>query len=132
MLEKRKGIPSCKGYYDSKSGIKYHYDSMTELAMMMYMDDNDLKWEKNTKFRIPYLFEGKQRNYIPDFFIDEVDRRIILEIKGSDDKPELPFKCKAAKKYCEENEMYFQLMPYALVRELVNWNKVKEYHNAHK
>ena len=132
MLEKRKGIPSCKGYYLAKSGTKYHYDSMSELAMMMYLDKSDLSWQKNTKLRIPYVFEGKSRKYIPDFIIlgNEYSPAIILEIKGSNDKPELPFKCEAAEKYCKEKSMFFELIAYDKVREMVNWEEVRAYHYA--
>ena len=139
MLEKRKGIPSLKGYYTAKSGEVYRYDSMTELAMMMYFDktvgDNS-KWCKNTKLRIPYIFEDKDRKYIPDFIVstlygDEFIPFMIYEIKGSNDKPELPFKCKAAEEYCKEHGIEFVLQPYAQVREMVDWNKVKEYHYQH-
>lgn len=132
MLEKRKGIPSKKGYYVAKNGEKYHYDSMTELAMMLYLDENNVKWHKNTSLRIPYLFEGKTRKYIPDFIVEfecTICPKIIVEIKGSNDKPELPFKCEAAKKYCEENGMEFELIAYDEIRKRVDWTKVQNYHN---
>jgi hypothetical protein len=134
MLEKRKGIPSYKGYYTAKSKTTFRYDSMCELAVMMYLDKCNFGWEKNTTLRIPYVFEGKNRNYIPDFVIDgnEFFPALILEIKGSNDKPELPFKSEAAEKYCKENNMSFSLLPYARVRRLINWNKVQEYHNKNK
>jgi hypothetical protein len=140
MLEKRKGIPSLKGYYTAKSGEIFHYDSMTELAMMMYFDKmvgNNSKWCKNTKLRIPYTFEGKDRKYIPDFIVytlygGEYIPFMIYEIKGSNDKPELPFKCIAAEVYCNKNDIEFVLLPYAKVREMVDWNKVREYHYEYK
>jgi hypothetical protein len=128
MLEKRKGIPSLKGYYKSNIGRVFRYDSMTELAMMMHFDSMSFIWQKNTALRIPYLFEGKIRHYIPDFIVKERDRTSIIEIKGSNDKPELPFKCKAAEDYCKENNMRFALVPYLEVKALVDWNKVREYH----
>ena len=72
MLEKRKGIPSLKGYCLSKSGDKFHYDSLSELAAMIYYDKNNYKWIKNTKLRIPYTYNGVKRNYIPDFICKSV------------------------------------------------------------
>jgi len=133
MLEKRKGIPSLKGYYTTQSGEKFHYDSMTELAVMMYLDGSGWNWRKNTKLRIPYLFEGKERKYIPDFIIEpnKICPGYIMEIKGSNDKPELPYKCEAAKIYCLQHGMKFMLVPYDKVKKLVNWDKVKEYHYQH-
>ena len=127
-LQKRKGIPSLKGYYNAKSGIKYRYDSMTELATMMILDRKNKSWIKNTKLRIPYIFEGKNRKYIPDFIVNSI---IVMEIKGSNDKPELPFKCEAAKEYCKENNMKFLLIGYDEIRKLIDWNLVKKYHNEY-
>jgi hypothetical protein len=131
MLEKRKGIPSLKGYYTAISGEVFHYDSMTELATMMWLDITFGKWYKNTKLRIPYIFEGKNRKYIPDFIVQSNYPITILEIKGSNDKPELPFKFEAAEKYCKENKMEFTTMSYQTIRSLIDWNKVKEYHYQH-
>jgi hypothetical protein len=131
MLEKRKGIPSFKGYYKAKSGETFHYDSMSELSVMLFLDEKDIiKWRKNTTLRIPYLFENKERKYIPDFILEgsKFFPAAILEIKGSNDKPELPFKIEAAKNYCKEHEMEFSLLPYDEVRKLIDWNKVREYH----
>jgi hypothetical protein len=130
MLEKRKGIPAKKGYYIDKKGERVRYDSMTELAMMMSLDERDMRWKKNTKLRIPYIFEGKTRNYIPDFIIEKEEyfKATILEIKGSNDKPELPFKCEAAEEYCAAHNMNFRLIPYDEVRKLIDWKLVQEYH----
>jgi len=61
-LQKNKGIPSKKGYYTSTiSNNIFRYDSMTELAAMMIFDREKRNWIKNTKLRIPYIFEGKKR-----------------------------------------------------------------------
>lgn len=125
-LEKRKGIPSSKGYYTAKSGVTFRYDSMSELAMMMHLDEIGADWIKNTKLRIPYLFEGKERNYIPDFIIDSIT---ISEIKGSNDKPELPFKVKAAIEYCKKHGLVYELITYDKVKSFIDWNLVREYHN---
>ena len=130
MLEKRKGIPAKKGYFTTKSTQVVRYDSMTELAMMMYFETTPLRWQKNTKLRIPYVFEGKNRNYIPDFIITarKDAPAQLLEIKGSNDKPELPFKCAAAEEYCKKCGMEFKLIPYDEVRNFIDWKLVQEYH----
>jgi len=129
MLEKRKGIPSCKGYYLANSGVTYHYDSMSELAMMMHLDKIKAYWIKNTKLRIPYIFEGKERKYIPDFIIDGIT---ISEIKGSNDKPELPFKVRAAVKYCRENGLLYELIPWDKIKTFIDWEIVRAYHKEHE
>ena len=128
MLEKRKGIPSLKGYYTAKSGEVFHYDSLSELAVMMYYDERNYEWYKNTKLRIPYTFEGVERKYIPDFI---VGGELIVEIKGSKDKPELVSKIKAARNYCLQHNATFELIDWEKVKTLVDWNKVKEYHYQH-
>lgn len=128
-LQRRKGIPSIKGYYLAKSGKRFHYDSMTELAEMLILDKNNQKWIKNTSLRIPYIFESKNRKYIPDFIVNE---NLILEIKGSNDKPELPYKCEAAIKYCKENNMKFKLISYDEIKKSIDWSEVRKYHNENK
>lgn len=52
-------------------------DSSWELAFLLYSLDNNDNIKRNTEIR-KYVYEGKIRNYIPDFIID--DR--IIEIKG--------------------------------------------------
>jgi len=133
MLEKSKGIPSAKGYYVAGSGERFRYDSMTELAMMMHLDTCDVAWRKNTRLRIPYVFEGTERNYVPDFLVDgnRYLPPLIMEIKGREE-PEVESKSEAAKEYCRKNGMSYSLVPYANVRKLVDWDEVKRYHDEHK
>jgi hypothetical protein len=132
MLEKRKGIPSFKGKYVSKHNEMFRYDSLSELAMMLYLDNvatNVLKWHKNTKLRIPYVYEGKERKYIPDFIVEFKEVTKIIEIKGSDDKPELRYKIMAGNKYCLEHNIQYELIAWDKVKTLVDWTSVKTYHN---
>jgi len=128
-LQKYRGIPSCKGNYISKSGEIFRYDSMTELATMMILDRNEKQWKKNTKIRIPYVFENKNRKYIPDFLVLP---NLIIEIKGSNDKPEIEAKCKAAVEFCKKLGLVYAFIPYDVIRNDINWNLVKEYHSKNK
>jgi predicted nuclease of restriction endonuclease-like RecB superfamily len=129
-LQKSKGIPSSRGYYVNNNNIRYYYQSATELAIMILLDAANKDWEKNTKLKIPYTLNNKQRNYIPDFIIKENKKTIILEIKGNFCE-DLEAKMEALKAYCEANKYEYSFINYVAVRALIDWNKVKEYHNTH-
>lgn len=62
-----------KGYYKG-----YWCDSSWELAWIIYSLDNHIKFIKNTK-KFPYLYNGKIKNYIPDFLLESGE---YVEIKG--------------------------------------------------
>lgn len=96
---------------------------------MMILDKKRYNWYKNIRLKIPYIFEGKKRNYIPDFIVND---KYILEVKGSNDKPELPFKFKSAKTYVHDNDMKFHVISYNTIRKHIDWNKVKNYHKNNK
>jgi len=61
-----------KGWY---KGI--FCDSSWELAYVIYCFDNGIDIKRNTEKR-KYPFEGKVKNYIPDFLVEEK----LIEIKG--------------------------------------------------
>ena len=61
-----------KGWY---KGI--FCDSSWELAFVIYHLDHKLPIKRCTE-SLPYVFEGKQRKYYPDFIVDDT----IYEIKG--------------------------------------------------
>lgn len=68
------------GFYQRKNGESEWYDSSYELKRMEWYDDNDVKWTKKHKIRIPYTnTSGQKTYYVPDFFINE---NTIEEIKG--------------------------------------------------
>ena len=56
-----------------------YMDSSYELEYAKWLDKNKIKWIKN-KIKFPYIFEGKERYYIPDFYLPDTDEYI--EIKG--------------------------------------------------
>lgn len=62
--------------YDYK-GIRLY--GSWELKYAMYLDSKNIQWEQNKK-RFPYVYEGKDRFYIPDFYLPKED--IYIEIKG--------------------------------------------------
>jgi len=127
VLSARKGIPAHKGYYVANSGIKFRYDSMTELALMLIFDKNNDTWRKNVVVRIPYTYDGKARNYIPDFILGS-DEKIVIEVKGSMDKPEIPTKFAAAEEWCKDRGKTFKLISYEDIKKLIDWADVRTYH----
>lgn len=71
-----------KGSGRGKSGwYKGHWcDSSWELAFIIYNLDHNIKFIRNTE-KFSYEFEGKKKNYIPDFIMED---RTYVEIKGYD------------------------------------------------
>jgi hypothetical protein len=63
-----------KGWYQG-----FFCDSSWELAFVIYCLDHNISIRRNTEKR-QYTWQGKRRNYIPDFVVNGV----ITEIKGFD------------------------------------------------
>jgi hypothetical protein len=61
-----------KGWYK-----EFFCDSSWELAYVIYCLDHSIKIERNTK-KLKYVFDGKERTYIPDFLVNQN----LIEIKG--------------------------------------------------
>lgn len=62
-----------KGWYKG-----FWCDSSWELAWVIFQLEHEVKFSRNTQ-RFPYIFEGKQKNYIPDFLMGNGS---YVEIKG--------------------------------------------------
>lgn len=58
-------------------GVKFH--GLWEVKFAMNLDDKNVEWRRPTE-KFQYTFEGKIRNYTPDFWIPEMNSYI--EIKG--------------------------------------------------
>ncbi len=58
-------------------GVKFH--GLWEVKFAMHLDDKNVEWRRPTE-KFQYDFEGKLRNYTPDFWIPELDSYV--EIKG--------------------------------------------------
>ena len=61
-------------YYN---GIAFH--SSWEVKYAQWLDYNNIKWERNRDW-FPYGWNGKEKKYLPDFYLPESDEYI--EIKG--------------------------------------------------
>lgn len=76
----RKGGGRSNGcWYESPTAGEVWLDSSYELAYAKWLDENKIKWERNTE-KFGYLYEGDEKNYIPDFYLVDEDKYI--EIKG--------------------------------------------------
>jgi len=61
-------------YYN---GIAFH--SSWEVKYAQWLDSNNIKWARNRDW-FPYEWNGKEKKYLPDFYLPESDEYI--EIKG--------------------------------------------------
>jgi len=76
----RKGGGRSKGcWHDSPIAGEVWLDSSYELAYAKRLDENNIKWERNTE-RFSYTYNGEKKKYIPDFYL--VDENKYIEIKG--------------------------------------------------
>lgn len=66
-------------WYESKFAGKVYLDSSWELAYAKWLDLNQVKWQR-CKNKFDYEFDGKKSNYIPDFYL--IDLNLFVEIKG--------------------------------------------------
>lgn len=77
----REGCNHWRGVYTKDlNGNKIWLDSSYELLFVNIMNKHNIKWHKNKKEKFPYVYENVKRNYIPDFYLEEID--IWVEVKG--------------------------------------------------
>jgi hypothetical protein len=114
-----------KGKYIPKNPEKYTgnikqiiYRSSWERLFMVYCDkkENILEWSSE-EVKIPYMHEGKNRTYYPDFWVlmlNKNDHYVekLVEIKPHHQRTMKVNKAKwsAATKYCQDNKMEFLVM----------------------
>ena len=110
-----------------KSGTYYgeHYDSLWELAYMIKLDYEKKLWTKKHGIRIPYQYENKQHNYVPDFLIDgcviaEVKPKALLNYNGND------IKVTVGVEYGLNNNMEYILVHYSDIIEYIK--KAEEFY----
>lgn len=107
------------GWYKS-----WFFRSLLELSYMIFVIERfNLKWEsgENEKYKITYSIDGKDKNYFPDFIINE---KYIVECKPKKllqtnlNKIKFEF----AEKYCDENGFIFKKrdIPKIKKEELIN------------
>lgn len=71
-----------KNKYFKKEIINgFRMDSSWESIFANYLNQNDIKWIKNTK-PFKYIFENEEHSYYPDFYLKDFD--LYIEVKGNE------------------------------------------------
>lgn len=70
---------SNSSWYESPIAGRVYLDSSYEVAFAKFLDRESIPWERNQD-RFSYHHDGKERKYIPDFFLPLAD--CFIEIKG--------------------------------------------------
>ena len=114
-----------KGKFTPKNLNKYSgnvkqiiYRSSWERLFMVYCDKKPEIWNwSSEEIKIPYIYDDKNRNYYPDFWVDMIDKsgkrvQKLIEIKPHYQRTMKVNKAKwsAAEDYCQENDMEFLVM----------------------
>ena len=104
------GFGFFKGHYTSlKTNIKMRHRSSYEKKIMMSLDlDPEVKTYKYEPFALKYT---ETNRYYPDFLIEYVNgSKILLEAKGwVENEEKFKLKNEAAQKYCDENNIKFEI-----------------------
>jgi len=113
------GKPTPQGAGNGWSGWykNIFFRSLRELSYMIYLDESDSNWESAERIKIKYVnWDGKERTYSPDFL---VNKKYLIEIKPIKlhKSKIVKLKKEAACKYCEENNLIYQLKDHALLSD---------------
>lgn len=102
------------GFYEFNNNGRQYYDSTYELDRMKWLDNNGYLFKKNP-FKIPYIFDGAEHNYIPDLLVVDYENSNVYveEIKSSftlnNDIEKNKVKFEAAKDYCQKLGIEFHV-----------------------
>jgi len=76
-----KKLWSKKSKYTCLDGTIVSMDSTWEVACASRLDALGIKWTRDPKMKLSYITRGRRkRNYIPDFYLPELD--LYIEVKG--------------------------------------------------
>ena len=110
-------------HYDGKKstrGVTYLRSSYeSKYARMLDEDVEVVEWT-HEPFRIPYMFEGYAKNYIPDFLVkyeNGTDQLVEVKPKILSESPVNLAKSLAAKKWCEANDAKYVVVCEADLEE---------------
>jgi TnsA endonuclease N terminal len=78
-----KGTKKCIGKFPSiKAGRNVWYESTIERDFIYLLEfDWDVVRYKEQPFRVKYIYEGKRRTYVPDFFVQRRSKFQVIENK---------------------------------------------------
>tara|TARA_R110001592_G_scaffold275122_3_gene542094 strand:+ start:2106 stop:2510 length:405 start_codon:yes stop_codon:yes gene_type:complete len=78
---KRKKLWSKQSEFTRKDGSVVTMDSTWEVMMANRLNELEIKWIRDPKMKLEYKTRGgRSRNYIPDFYLPDLD--IYIEVKG--------------------------------------------------
>ena len=79
--KRKKRLWSKSSKYKKKDGTIVEMDSTWEVAMAKRLDKLNIRWDRDESIKIHYQNEkGKNKNYIPDFYLPDLD--MYIEVKG--------------------------------------------------
>lgn len=125
------GKPSPQGSGNGWSGWykdKTFFRSIRELSyIVLFLEKSNVNWTTAESIKVPYTdWKGNLRTYHPDFKYDYY----LIEIKPKKLhlSPSVVLKSEAAKKYCEANNMVYQLIdpPILETNDVLNLRNLKE------
>ena len=77
----KKKLWSKQSVYTRKDGSAVLMDSTWEVMMANRLNELDIKWERDPTMKLEYETRGgRKRNYIPDFYLPDLD--LYIEVKG--------------------------------------------------
>lgn len=92
-----------KGWYKDQ-----YFRSLREVTFMIELDSKGIEWESAEKIKIPYLINGVERTYRPDYLVGNR----VIEIKPVKLHKTLTIEAKAqaATLYCQERGLEYELI----------------------
>ena len=77
----KKKLWSKQSEYTRKDGSVVLMDSTWEVIMATRLDELEIIWERDPNMKLEYRTRGgRKRNYIPDFYLPDLD--LYIEVKG--------------------------------------------------
>ena len=82
MARGKKGkLWSKQSDYTCPNGTIISMDSTWEVTMAERLDTLEIKWVRSPDMKLQYMTKsGRKRNYIPDFYLPDID--LYIEVKG--------------------------------------------------
>ena len=78
---KSRKLWSKRSEYTHRDGSVILMDSTWEVAMAARLDELDVNWQRDPGMKLEYRTRGgRKRNYIPDFYLPDLD--LYIEVKG--------------------------------------------------
>lgn len=96
------------GWYENLNG-RHWYSSGLELDSMIFMDNFQICWSKNSKIKIKYIKDDVEHYYIPDFLLKINNIEYVIEMKGFDWDGDTKLKSEYAKKEYDNYYIFYSV-----------------------